>query len=135
MDSPEGDEVPNYHSQTTLSTDEVKTLILNRYPGANLSGTPENWFSRPVQSESGGVSQMAIGGITLTANQVRQLFSLRSATFSVQYQDGVFLFDVTGYGHGVGMSQYGANAMANDGADFQEILTWYYTGTEVGPLW
>ena len=123
------------HSQTTLSKDEVKEIVLNRYPGADLSSTPENWFSQPVQSDSGGVSQMTIGGITLTGNQIRQLFSLRSASFSVRYQDETFLFDVTGYGHGVGMSQYGANAMANNGADFQEILTWYYTGTEIGPLW
>ena len=46
-----------------------------------------------------------------------------------------FTFDVTGYGHGVGMSQYGANAMAKEGSTFREILTWYYTGAEVAPLW
>lgn len=135
VDSPEGEEVPNYHSQMTMSREEVREIILSRYPGAQLSGPPESWFGQPVHSSSGLVSQISIGGITLTGNQVRQLFSLRSATFSVRYQDGSFLFDVTGYGHGVGMSQYGANAMAREGADFQEILTWYYTGTEIGPLW
>ena len=46
-----------------------------------------------------------------------------------------FTFDVTGYGHGVGMSQYGANAMAKNGSSFQDILTWYYSGAEVGALW
>ena len=44
-------------------------------------------------------------------------------------------FSVTGYGHGVGMSQYGANAMAKAGSSFEEILTWYYTGTQVDQLW
>ena len=76
-----------------------------------------------------------MGGVTLTGAQVRSLFSLRSATFTVAYQGGKFVFDVTGYGHGVGMSQYGANAMAKNGSDFREILTWYYTGTEVDVLW
>ena len=42
------------------------------------------------------------------------------------------VFYVTGYGHGVGMSQYGANVLAAGGMDYREILKWYYTGTEVG---
>ena len=54
---------------------------------------------------------------------------------SVSWDGEAFTFDVTGYGHGVGMSQYGANAMAREGSDFEEILTWYYTGTEVGELY
>ena len=43
-------------------------------------------------------------------------------------------FSVSGYGHGVGMSQYGANVLAEDGMTYQEILKWYYTGTEVGVI-
>ena len=66
---------------------------------------------------------------------MRSLFSLRSATFTVSYADGNFTFDVTGYGHGVGMSQYGANAMAKEGSTFREVLTWYYTGAQVDFLW
>ena len=59
----------------------------------------------------------------------------RCISFSVSWDGEAFTFDVTGYGHGVGMSQYGANAMAREGSDFEEILTWYYTGTEVGELY
>ena len=76
-----------------------------------------------------------LGGITLTGGQARALFSLRSACFTVSWDGSQFLFDVTGYGHGVGMSQYGANAMAKNGSSFQDILTWYYTGAQVGELW
>ncbi len=133
--SPEGDEVPNYHSQVTLSEDEVRQMIMARYPGADLSDSPERWFGQIIRTDAGGVSQITVGGITLTGSQARLLLSLRSASFNLKYQDGFFVFDVTGYGHGVGMSQYGANAMAAQGSDFQEILTWYYTGTEVAPLW
>ena len=63
------------------------------------------------------------------------LFSLRSAAFTVAWDGSKFTFSVTGYGHGVGMSQYGANAMAKEGKSFREILTWYYTGTAVEELW
>lgn len=135
VDSPEGDEVPNYHSQVVLGAEEVKALTLNAYPGADLSGDPASWFGEASRNDGGGVVSMTLGGVTLTGGQVRSLFSLRSASFTVAWDGTQFTFDVTGYGHGVGMSQYGANAMAKSGSSFQEILTWYYTGAEVGALW
>lgn len=135
VDSPEGDEVPNYRTQVVLGAEEVKSLTLAAYPGADLSGDPGTWFGEAVRNEGGGVISMPLGGITLTGGQIRTLFSLRSASFSVTWDGAAFTFDVTGYGHGVGMSQYGANAMAKSGSSFQDILTWYYTGAEVGTLW
>ena len=66
---------------------------------------------------------------------MRTLFSLRSAAFTVAWDGTSFTFSVTGYGHGVGMSQYGANAMAKEGSSFRDILTWYYTGAQVDDLW
>ena len=81
------------------------------------------------------MTSLKLGGVTLTGGQARTLFSLRSAAFTVTWDGSQFLFDVTGYGHGVGMSQYGANAMAKEGKSFEEILTWYYTGTQVAALW
>ena len=86
-------------------------------------------------NSAGGVAKLTVGGVSLTGTQVRTLLGLRSASFTIQYGEGSFTFDVTGYGHGVGMSQYGANAMAKEGSSFQDILTWYYTGTQIGPLW
>lgn len=135
VDSPEGDEVPNYRTQAALGAEEVKSLTLDAYPGADLSGDPSGWFGEPSRNDGGGVISMTLGGVTLTGGQVRSLFSLRSAAFTVTWDGAQFLFDVTGYGHGVGMSQYGANAMAKNGSSFREILTWYYTGVEVGTLW
>lgn len=135
VDSPEGDEVPNYRSQAILGAEEVKSLTLNAYPGADLSGDPSTWFGEASRNEGGGVISIPLGGVTLTGGQARSLFSLRSACFTVTWDGSQFVFDVTGYGHGVGMSQYGANAMARDGSGFEDILTWYYTGAEVGELW
>ena len=74
---------------------------------------------------------VTIGGVTVTGAQARQIFNLRSAAFSVSYADGTFTFDVTGFGHGVGMSQYGADAMAVAGSTYTEILQHYYTGVTV----
>ena len=56
---------------------------------------------------------------------------MRSACFTISFEDDTVTFSVTGYGHGVGMSQYGANVLAADGMTYEEILTWYYTGTTV----
>ena len=62
---------------------------------------------------------------------MRSVFSLRSANFDVVYTEDKFVFTVRGYGHGVGMSQYGANYMAQQGSDYQEILAWYYPNTRL----
>lgn len=135
VDSPEGEEVPNYRTQVKLDAEEVKSLTLNAYPGSDLSGDPSGWFGEASRNEGGGVISVPLGGVTLTGGQVRSLFSLRSASFTVSWDGEAFVFDVTGYGHGVGMSQYGANAMAKEGKGFADILTWYYTGAEIGTLW
>lgn len=134
VSSPEGDEVPNYRSQVVLTAEEVRSRVLAAYPGADLSGDPSGWFGTPASS-GGAVTSIPVGGVTLTGSQVRTLFSLRSAAFTVAWDGTSFIFSVTGYGHGVGMSQYGANAMAKEGSSFRDILTWYYTGAQVDDLW
>ena len=133
--SPEGEKVPNYRTQATMSAGEVKSLLLTAYPGADFSGDPGGWFSQITRNEAGAVTSLLAGGVTLTGNQVRGALGLRSPAFTIAYTDGNFTFDVTGYGHGVGMSQYGANAMAKEGRTFREILEWYYTVAEVALLW
>lgn len=135
VSSPEGEEVPNYRTQVALTVEEVRQKVLSNYSGANLSSTPEQWFQDIHTGESRAVSSLRLGGITLTGNQVRTLFGLRSPAFTVALEEGSFVFSVTGYGHGVGMSQYGANKMAQEGQDFRAILMWYYTGAQVAPLW
>ena len=77
------------------------------------------------------MASLELGGAQLSGGAARSLFALRSACFDVSEQDGVFTFSVTGYGHGVGMSQYGANAMARAGSGWRDILAHYYTGAEI----
>ena len=131
VDSPEGDEVPNYRSTVTLSADDVRKLAKDKGLGCDLSGEPSTWFQNLTRSASGRVASVELGGVELSGGAARSLFSLRSASFDVAEADGGFTFSVTGYGHGVGMSQYGANAMAKAGSGWREILAHYYTGAEL----
>ena len=131
VDSPEGDEVPNYRSTVTLTADQVKKTVSEAGLGADLSGDPSGWFQNLTRTASGRVASVELGGVSLSGGAARSLFALRSACFDVAEDDGVFTFSVTGYGHGVGMSQYGANAMAKEGSGWRDILTHYYTGAEI----
>ena len=63
--------------------------------------------------------------------RIRSLFNLRSANFKLTYNNGIFTFDVKGYGHGVGMSQYGSEYMAMQGENWEDILKWYYKGAQI----
>ena len=132
VSSPEGEEVPNYYSSVVLTAEEVKALAEGRGLGIRLSGDPSNWIRNVSYTASGRVAEVEVGGATLSGSAVRSLFGLRSACFEVVEDDGVFTFSVIGYGHGVGMSQYGANAMASAGSTWQEIVCHYYTGITIG---
>ena len=135
VDSPEGEEVPNYHTTVTLTEEQVRELVLAAYPEADLSGEAAEWFSGLTLTASGRVAEVKVGGVALSGGAARNLFGLRSACFQVEHGEGGFTFSVTGYGHGVGLSQYGANAMAQAGSGWQEILAHYYTGVTLEPGW
>ena len=132
--SPEGDEVPNYHSTVVLTAEELAGMAKAAYADADLSGDPSGWIGGITYTASGRVAELRVGGVTLSGGAARALFGLRSACFRVEESEGVFTFSVVGYGHGVGMSQYGANAMAREGSSWQEIVTHYYTGVDIQPV-
>lgn len=79
-------------------------------------------------TEGGGVDTVELGGRTFTGLELRSLFGLRSTNFTLELTADAVTFRVLGYGHRVGLSQYGAKAMDENGYDYEEILTWYYTG-------
>ena len=133
VDSPEGEEtVPNYYSTVTFTAAEAKEKLLAAYPELKLSGTPDRWFGAAAENGSGRVETVSVGGTDIEGTELRRIFGLRSACFTVAADSGSVTFRVTGYGHGVGMSQYGANQLAREGKTWQEILEWYYTGATVG---
>ena len=133
VDSPEGEEtVPNYYSTVTFTAAEAKEKLLTAHPELKLSGTPDRWFGAAAENGSGRVETVSVGGTDIEGTELRRIFGLRSACFTVAADSESVTFRVTGYGHGVGMSQYGANQLAREGKTWQEILEWYYTGATVG---
>ena len=134
VDSPEGEEtVPNYYSAAEFTAAEAKTLLAQAHPELTFSGGPDKWFGAAERDDSGRVSTVEVCGAPLRGVEVRRIFSLRSACFTIDAAAEKVTFRVTGYGHGVGMSQYGANERARQGKTWQEILMWYYADITVGP--
>jgi len=130
--SPEaGDTIPNYYSRAVFSAEELREQILASCPEADLSGSCEGWLKNAVRDTAGTVETLTAGGISMKGSTLRGILGLRSACFEWDVAENQFTFYVTGYGHGVGLSQYGANQMALDGADYREILTHYYTDVTV----
>ena len=122
---------PNYYSRVDFTPAALKEKLLAKIPSADLSGDKKSWLKDPIRDSAGSVETVEVGGVTVRGGTVRAALGLRSACFEWGLQDGNFVFYVTGYGHGVGLSQYGADAMAESGADYQTILTHYYTGVTV----
>ena len=93
------------------------------------NGTPEDWLGAVVLDPAGRVARIEIGSCTFTGAEVRAALGLGSTAFSVRWEAGTFIFTVSGSGHGVGMSQYGAKLLAADGWSYDAILSHYYPGT------
>ena len=120
---------PEYLSSVTVNVDELKKALNGK---VEFSGEPKNWIGKAVSNSGGGVKTIKICGTALEGSTVRDLLKLRSTSFDVAYSaDKGFTFTVRGYGHGVGMSQYGANYMALQGSTYMEILSWYYPGCQL----
>lgn len=124
-----GDEnAPSYLEEKNFSSGELRALLEKAIPKADFSGSENKWLSVTETSASGTVIKMSVGGEEISGADFRKFLSLRSANFTIKYDDGEFSITTRGYGHGVGLSQYGANSMAENGSGFEEILTHYYTG-------
>lgn len=120
-----------FKSQVRVPCQTFKRTIEQENKQVCLKGRPSKWIGKVTRSEGGGVLEWEIGGQPFKGTTLRQLFQLNSAKFDLSVQKQEVVFDVYGAGHRVGMSQYGANAMAQTGKDYREILMHYYTDTEI----
>jgi stage II sporulation protein D len=123
VESP-GEEASAYYRDTVVFTPDEFGRKLGLLPPENL----KEWITATQYTQAGSVRQMIIGGETFTGTQVRTLLGLRSAAFDLDIQSGKIYITTRGYGHRVGMSQYGADAMAVSGAGYGDILAHYYEG-------
>lgn len=122
---------PDYKATITLSAEEMKKALSACETPLTLDDDPSGWFGEPSLSDAGYVATQTVGSITLAGTELRKLLGLRSAAFTVTYTENTFTITTHGYGHGVGMSQYGADYLARQGYSYKEILTYYYTGVTV----
>lgn len=113
-----------FSSAVTLYADELRALL----PEATLTGAPETWPGEETRTAGGGIASLELGGYAYSGTELRSRLGLRSTNFTVSAVENGLCFHVLGYGHRVGLSQYGANAMAQSGSNYREILAHYYTG-------
>lgn len=125
---------PNYGYQMKVSEENMRTLVEDKL-GITLSNNPANWFTVTEIIDGNYVAKVNVDGQKyITGRSMRESilnYKLKSAAFEVTYSDGYFLFTTYGYGHGVGMSQNGANILAKQGYTYEQILKHYFTGIEV----
>lgn len=128
-----GEEVaPRYESAETVDVWRFAQVVNEAYNDASLStDNLENQVKINGYTEGGCVKEITLGNITITGVKFRQLFGLNSANFSLEFLSNQVMIKCIGFGHGVGMSQWGANVMASQGKNCEEILKHYYTGIEI----
>ena len=125
----------DYLKVTTFSVSEMYDRFMTYFTGFELSTeNPEEWFGEIIYNESGYVTTVEVADIKITGREFRKCFELPSACFMVFYEDGEFSVATKGYGHGVGLSQFGAETMAQNGKTYAEILKHYFPGTELSEL-
>lgn len=134
VDSPGGADCPKYRASVTLDADEVRARAAQTFPSADLSGSPDGWFRASERSAAGGIVTVQFGGVRVQGTALRTMLGLHSTNFTVAVQGDQLTFSTVGYGHGVGLSQWGARALAGQGSSWRQILAHYYPGTEIMEL-
>ena len=126
--------VPNYISTVELTESELYSAIAAWNADAAVRVSEGALLSEAVFSTSGRLVSVKLCGEDVSGSELRSIFALRSTDISWQRSENGISFTVTGYGHGVGMSQYGANSMAKQGSGWEEIVLHYYPGTDIVPV-
>lgn len=129
VDSPGEESAENYAGSVHFTRQAFCSAL-----GRELAGTPDSWLGKVSYTEGGGVDMMFIGGIAYSGIQLRQQLGLNSTAFSMTAENGGITVTTRGKGHRVGMSQYGADAMAAAGSTWEQILAHYYPATVIDKL-
>lgn len=121
------EDAPTFYSENKFTADEIKAA----FPDSDLGES--STISVDSLTSGGYAKRVTVGDKTYSGQEVRTALELRSSSFTVSYSstDKVYTFSVKGSGHGVGMSQYGANCLAKEGKTYREILEHYYTNCDL----
>ena len=115
----------------SFSSQETREILKSAFPETFLPDLDSLLFTDFEYSPSGTLISAIVGDKKVSGQKIRELFSLRSAAIEIKAENSQITFTTKGYGHGVGLSQYGADFLARQGADYKEILEHYYTGTSL----
>lgn len=120
-----------YSSEVELTKDEFINKIKEKHQDFEINFDDPNSIQILEYTESGRVRTIKLGNIQIAGTEARTLFGLKSTNFSFEIDGDKIKFKVLGYGHGVGMSQTGADSMAKAGSNCEEIIKHFYNGVEV----
>ena len=120
---------PKYENTKLVSYSSIKSLL--KVDPAVLASTGQDYIKVLKKTNGNRVGEVRIGDKVFTGRYIREQFDLKSSDFTIELKKDGLLFHTKGYGHGVGMSQYGANGMAKEGKTAQDIIKHYYTGVEI----
>lgn len=132
--SVESPDPPENNTSTAVFTKEEFFALLNPHLRTRLSSSSAVAVSDIRLTDGGSVATITLCGKEFKGTEIRSIFNLKSANFTLVSDNNKVIFNVTGHGHGVGMSQKGANQMAKDGKKYTEILSHYYTNIQIVKL-
>lgn len=120
-----------YSSEVILTKEELINKMKEKYSDFEIDFNTEECIKILELTSSNRVKTIKIGNKEIAGTEARSIFGLKSTNFTFQIDGENIKFSVTGYGHGVGMSQTGADSMAKSGANYEEIIKHFYTGVEI----
>lgn len=125
------DTYSQYNSEVTVTKEEFVSKIKEYHSDLEIDFGLENQIEILGYTEGERIKNIKIGNLELSGVEIRTIFGLKSAKFNISIEGDEIRFTVIGYGHGVGMSQTGADSMAKQGSNYEEIIKHYYTGVEI----
>ena len=123
-----------YQSEVVLSQDELIEKLKTKYQDITIDFNNNEDLKILEYTDSGRVKTVKFGNHEISGTEVRTLFELKSTNFEIIKEDKNIKFTVKGYGHGVGMSQTGADSLAKQGKNYEEIIKHFYVGVEISEV-
>ena len=120
-----------YTSQVEISKQDLVNRLKEKYQDCEIDYSQENCIQILEYTSSGRVKTIKFGNKEIAGTEARSILGLKSTNFTFSINGDIVTFSVTGYGHGVGMSQTGADSMAKSGANYEEIIKHFYTNVEI----
>ena len=120
-----------YASEVTLSQADLIEKLKQKYSDISIDFSNPEDIQIKEHTESGRVKTVKFGNHEISGVETRSIFGLRSTNFEITQENGNVKFTVKGYGHGVGMSQTGADSMAKQGSTYEDIIHHFYTNVEI----